>query len=510
MINDDLSKNWGKFIAFNSKLDASDNPLEIEDKIRIPLTSIEIHPYLLYHLFEEIYPKFFNDQLNVLDLIVSDFDIDNIVLGAYLYQMDKPGIYKQIKEIKKNDLKLKFNDLNNKDLLLNQIQASISNNYHITITNFRIIKKRGLDLINRHMENLNKLSFSGFLESILNLIQTLITNDLIIFYPQPPILNFLHESLSMLKNVKLSQIIRYIFELFPPFNFSIILKSRISPILIDFSQNSQKSKSNDINPSIKWIKISKNEEIDLDKKRIELNRTFVIILHLDILINYFLDLFESSMPILQDKVKFLLQKFLFGIRYYQIYWNISPKPLIYNIFIRYLLRIVGFDLNLIKLSHWAIPEFLFSTFNSMAGLQGKLLFVFTDQDKRQFQQNKFLLVNFENGTFKTIEKVALEKELLLDNDTSSEDLRIKASEIYGAISLVIKVDKKLIQFILDGYIVNIFKLNLLKLFKFVRLLKNPNYFEISPPVPIYTLIKTKGIYTVIKNVLSILIDKHNF
>jgi hypothetical protein len=509
VINKDLSKNWQKFLSFNSKVDILDNPIDTKDKIRIPLTSIETNTYLLYYLFEEIYPKFINDQLNVIDIIISDYEIDNIVLEAFFYQMNKPGVHDNVKELNKNELKIKFKDLNNKELLLHQIQSSLSKNHDIRITHFRIIKKRGLDLINRHVEGLSKLSFLSVIESFLDLLQTLINKDLIIFYPQPPILNFLKETFQIIKKLKLSKLYNYIIELFPPVDFSIILKSKVSPILIDISNSTQNNKSNDINLSIDWIRIPENEPLDLDKTRVDLNRKYIISLQLELLLNYFIEIIESSFPISQEKVKLLLQKFLFGVRSYQNYWNITPKPLIYNTFIRYLLRIFGFDLNLMKLSHWAIPNLFFSIFNSYGGMQGNILLVLTDLENKQYPRDKLLMVRIENGTLINIEKAELEEELLKSNNYF-EELRMNVSKKYGVISIIIKVDKKLIRFLLEDLIVNFYQLNIFKILKLVRLLKNPNYFEISPPIPFYTLITTKNSFTLLKNILSISIDKHNF
>ncbi len=509
MINKDLSKNWQKFLDFSSKVDILDNPLEVEDKIKIPLTLFETNAYLLYYLFEEIYPKFINDQLNVIDIIISDYELENIVLGAFIYQMNKPGIHENIKALKKDELKLKFKDLNNNELILNQIQNSVFKNHGIKITNFRIIKKRGLDLINRHMENLDKLTLLDVIESFLDLIQILVKKDLLFFYPNPPIINFLKQAFNILKNLNLSKIVRYLIEVLPLSDLGIILNTNVSPILFNMNKNSQNTKHDNPNLSVNWIKIHESEDLDLDEIRADLKLKYIINLQLDILLAFLMDIIESSFPISQEKVKLISQKFLFGVRSYQNYWNISPKPLIYNRFIRFILRIVGFDLNLQKLSHWAIPEFFFSIFNSYGGMQGNILLLLTDRENKTSPRYNLLVVQMENGFVNNIE-IPQSVELNLKIDNSFEELRVNASKEYGTISLIIKIDKQLIQFLLESLIVNFYKLNIFKLLKMVKLLKNPIYFEIYPMIPFYRLIKRKKSYDLLKNLLSISIDKHEF
>lgn len=510
MINKDLAKNWEAIVNFNSKIEITDNPIELTDKVKIPLTPIEINAYLLYYLFQELYPKFVNDQLNVIDFIISDYEIDNIVLGAYLYNMNKPGIHENIKEIDVKDFKLKFKDLDNHERLLSNIQSLILKKYGVKITNFRILRKRGLDLINRYMENKDKSSFSTLVGSLLDLTQTLIENNLIIFYPKPPIINFLKEFYLILNNLKLSQVYQYLIGLIPNEDLGLVLKTKVNPIALNWKPTSQKSKSGVNDLSISWIKIREKERFDLEKFRLELNCQQIVSIDLLILINYFIEIVESSFPISQEKLKLLLQKFLFGLRSYQTHWDISPLPLFSNFLVRYLLKIFGIDFNLNKLSHWAIPEFIFSIINPYGGMVGKILLLLSDRDSKFQNKTPFILLNFENGAITSIEQIELSESDLELGISNLTQLRINASKKFGFVSLIIKIDKNVLQYIIEVYLMKIYKFNIFKLVKLVKLLKNPLYFEINPPIPIYSLIRSRGIYKIIKKLLSILIDKHNF
>ncbi|MFW9952199.1 MAG: hypothetical protein ACFFKA_18925 [Candidatus Thorarchaeota archaeon] len=510
MINNNLAKNWEKIIKFNSKIEMVDNPMSFTDKVQIPLTSIEISAYLLYYIFQEFYPKLLNDQLNVIDVIISDYEIDNIVLKAFVYQMNKPGIHQNVKEIDKNDITLKFKDLNDCELIFSQLQSSLKKKLGLKISNFRMIKKRGLDLINRHMENINKYSFSELIESILDLIQTLIKKDLIILYPQPPIINFLKECFLAINNLKLSKIFHYIERLLDYEDVSIILKSKIFPILITWKRNPQLNKPNDKILSIDWIKIPDNSRVDLEKVRLELKHKYTLSLDLIVVIDYFVEVIETKIPISQEKLTILFQKLLFGIRSYQTFWNVSPKPLFTHFLLRFLLRIIGIDLNINKLSHWVIPEFLLSLLNPYSGMQGKVLLILTDQDSRLKENRLFILLNFENGAIIKVEEIELgiySSEAFVKNLT---ELKLQVSKTLGFLSLIIKIDKNLLQFIMEGFISNIHRISIFKILNLIRLLKNPNYFEINPPIPLYTFIRSKSIYTIVKTIFSISTDKHNF
>ncbi|GAH10959.1 unnamed protein product, partial [marine sediment metagenome] len=79
MFNEDLEKNRLKILNFNSKVSIVENPEKLDEKVRIPLTPIQIDAFLLYNLYTVLYPRFISEQQNNLDIVVSDFDIDNIV-----------------------------------------------------------------------------------------------------------------------------------------------------------------------------------------------------------------------------------------------------------------------------------------------------------------------------------------------------------------------------------------------------------------------------------------------
>ncbi|MFW9876512.1 MAG: hypothetical protein ACFFG0_25745, partial [Candidatus Thorarchaeota archaeon] len=94
MINKKFQENWLKILKYNSNVELGDTFKLVDEKIRIPLTPIQVNPYLLYYLFELLYPKFINSQQNTLDIIISD-DGRNII-KSYLYRTKKAGIHESL------------------------------------------------------------------------------------------------------------------------------------------------------------------------------------------------------------------------------------------------------------------------------------------------------------------------------------------------------------------------------------------------------------------------------
>jgi len=155
MFNDDLWKNWLDILKFNSKVSIVENPRILDEKVRIPLTPIQIDAFLLYNLFAILYPQFINEQHNIVDIIVSDFDIDNIVFGVYLYKTNKPGVHETVERLPNDLVGIKQGNLEDINDIFNKFQSSILKNHGVKVNSIRIIKKRGLDLINSHYEKFN-------------------------------------------------------------------------------------------------------------------------------------------------------------------------------------------------------------------------------------------------------------------------------------------------------------------------------------------------------------------
>jgi hypothetical protein len=217
-----------------------------------------------------------------------------------------------------------------------------------------------------------------------------------------------------------------------------------------------------------------------------------------------------EVPPNKEKVKLIFQKLLYGIRSYDLYWNMVPKPIISNTLVRYLIRLFGINLNLKKLSHWAIPDFIFGLIDTHIGLNANILIILTEQRNKTPNSNNLMLVRIENGAISKLEYIKDKNFLSKVDQKSLESIRLSVSEKYGFITTVFKVDKFLIKAVLSAFLINFHKTSLFSILKVVKLLKNPKYFQVYPEIPPYTLIKNRRSFSLLKDVLSIVIDKHEF
>jgi hypothetical protein len=217
-----------------------------------------------------------------------------------------------------------------------------------------------------------------------------------------------------------------------------------------------------------------------------------------------------EVPPSKEKVKLIFQKLLYGIRSYDLYWNMVPKPIISNILVRFLIRLFGINLNLKKLSHWAIPDFIFGLVDTYIGLNANILLILTEQGNKTPNSNNLMLVKIENGSINKLEYINDKSFLSKVDQESLESIRLSVSEKFGFITTVFKVDKFLISTILSIFLINFHKTSLFSILKVVKLLKKPQYFQVYPEIPPYTLLKNRRSFFLLKDVLSIVIDKHEF
>jgi len=516
MINRNFKENWLKILKFNSKVNIIEDPKELKETVRIPLTPNEINPLLLYRLFELLYPKFINDQQNILDIVISDFELDNIVFGLYLYETTKPGIHERIKGLPKDSIEIKQDDLRNLDALFNRIQSVIQKDHGIKISSIRLLKKRTIDLINSHCERLTKSTYYEFIQSLLDIIQILLEQELIFVYPEPNILRFLKSSVALLEGIKFSKVFEFIESLIPSFNALFVINFNNLPIMLKIKKKNTKSLHSEVELNLNLLE---SEKYDFNEQNLlpnlkDLQADFktdnVLSIDQSSLLIFLSELFEMEVPPSKEKVKLIFQKLLYGIRSYDLYWNMVPKPKISNTLVRFLIRLFGINLNLKKLSHWAIPDFIFGLIDTYIGLNANILIILTEQSNETPNSNNLMLVRIENGAINKLEYIN-DKNFLSNVDQESlESIRLSVSEKFGFITTIFKVDKFLIQAVLSAFLINFHKTSLFSILKVVKLLKHTNYFQVYPEIPPYTLIKNRRSFSLLKDVLSIAIDKHEF
>lgn len=513
MFDNNFKSNWKKILNYNSKINLVESPEEIREQVRIPLTPIHIEGYLLYYLFELLYPKFVNDQQNILDIILSDYDIENKVLGIYLYKTKKAGIHESIEELPKDLVIIKEKDITDMNQLFNMVQSHIIDKKNVKISSIRIFTRRGIDLINTYCDNLEKYSIYEFLHRFLDLIQKLINKNLIYLLPEPNIYKFLKDFFKVLNNLQLSKLFRIIESFISNFATVLVFYSRKLNIITEINKRDSKLNESDISINLRTTKdldlevkqyLSNNSLLLIQKK---LNSESVVSLNQDHLISFFLDLFDLEIPIKKENFKLILQKFIYGIRSFEIHWNLVPRPRIYNTLIRFLVRLLGININFKKLSHWTIPDMFFSLIDTYFGLNSNILLIIVNKN-RIFTKSSLLL---------EIENSSLKKIILIDNSEiikkkidSLDSIRNSFLEKFGTNPIIVRVDKNLIQMIISVLIFKFYKIKPLSFLKVLKMIKKEEYFQIHPRLPPYQLIRKMGAISLLKLCLSMIIDKHEF
>jgi len=215
----------------------------------------------------------------------------------------------------------------------------------------------------------------------------------------------------------------------------------------------------------------------------------------EFILEFLSELFENEIPFNKEILRLFFQKFLYGIRRYDLLWRMYPKPKTFSPLIRFLIRLLGIDLNLQKLSHWAIPDYIFGLFDTFVGLNAKILFILTSNKKISdinTQTPITILLEIENGTLTKVKNITAEG-LISGNDQESLDaLRFAYSERYGFITNIVILNKNLIQTILNTFIFKFHKISLFSILKIIKMLKKPQIFQIYPEIPPYSLLKSRN------------------
>ncbi|GAG85636.1 unnamed protein product, partial [marine sediment metagenome] len=172
------------------------------------------------------------------------------------------------------------------------------------------------------------------------------------------------------------------------------------------------------------------------------------------------------------------------------------------------------NVNLKKLSYWAIPELICNIHNSLWGLSNKIIIIFTNlesSNKGKSNEQVFLkdsisnayLIEIFNGKLKKISLLD-KSDIISDNQLNSlSNIRNILSSKFGYISSVISIDKSLIKSIIQNFLLNLNRFNPFAKLITIRKFQNQNYFNIYPKNTLVQKLK-------IRNLLPILIDKYEF
>ena len=463
--------------------------------------------FLLHELTLRFYPLFINTQINEIDIVISDYDIDNIVLEIYLHESKIAGIFENTKKLPVETLKFNQNDLNDMGALYSKIESIVLDKFKIKITSVRIYKKRVIDLINTHCSNLETYDFLQAFLSLIEISQKCMDDKLLLIYPEPKLFQFMNGFFDIF-DINLSKLIDKMTGLIKELDLNIIFDDED----LSFISHIYKKENGAIDVELLQFKENITYQ-NIDKVYEELRTKNLYYLNLSHLTQFFLDLIEHEIPLTKEEFKLLIQKLLYGIRSIQKEWDIVPKPKFYYTIIRWILRLMGFNLNLRKLSHWNIPEFFINLLISRVGLNSSLILILTNsQQSEKFHESIKYIVKLEinNGEINHISPINKEK-IITESLEDLKDLRLSLIKNTGEYTdLIVKIDQFLVQEIINKCMIKFHKLSLLSLYKILRKFKKSAYFDVFPEFPEYLLLKKKRFTSFLKICLAVLIDRHEF
>lgn len=523
MINDYFQKNWSKILDFNLGIQDEEEDLKkLTVNVRIPTTPIEIDASLLYKLFTNIYPELVNDKENVIDIVISNDE--KTIKAIYLHITRFNGNHLQVIDINKKIYAFQTKDLDDIEDMFEKIQIILREKERINVSGMRIFKENAVNLLRDLTSNLENNDLITNLNNIFSTYYDIIFNDLFFIFPEPPLVIFLKKIVKFTSFVESNNIINKINGLMSSFNISATFgnKSLLFSILIKKENMFNADKDEWL--SELSIKIINNEEPDYNfdnfnpksflnqfKKKYKTGHSYFF--YFDKTLNLFSDVIESDFPFEQERESLLLQKLLLIYKNYDIDWFSYPSPISYNFFVKFFSRIIGFNINLRKLSYWAIPELIANVSSSLMGLKNRLVVIVTDvkssqrenesiQDLLNASYSSGYLIETLNGKLSSAQKLD-KSDVLLDGINTLGDVRNRLSSKYGFIAYVIKIDKMLIGAVINNFILNLTRFNpFAKLFT-LRKLRNKRYLNYYPKLSIYQKVK-------LRKTLPLLIDKHEF
>ncbi len=514
MINEKFLNNWLKILNYNNKINESSEIDEITEKITIPFTPIDVNALLIYNFLKYLYPEIINDQQNVLDIIITN-DKEKI-LDTILYETKEPGVPISYEKLNTNIIKSrKFSTENLEESFFN-IQKRVLKKKELRISHIRIFKEEFIEILNKYLTKLDDLSFHEFFISLLEIIEKSIREKLLFISPKPNLLSFLEDFLQFFNHFHLTTIFELLFRNISKGNCVVIFYSRVFSFIVKLNMKSTKKVKNCIkifNPrdlEIEFDKLEKHEILKKVNMKFKNNPTYLI--EQGQILRILNELFEFEFPIQKEKLNLFLQKLLFQFRSFQSNWYRYPPPKTYRAFYRFFIRLFGFNYNLKKISHWAIPELLYKS-DLIFGMNSKIVLILSNlnpEKEPKKNNNVVILLKTENNAITNIYYPSVNNLEEKNTKISIKTIRNELSTEYGYINIVIKIDKFLIDLIMQNFILKFTKFQIFSKLKTIRAIKDEKYLSMYPEIPIYKFIKKSNSLRIFKTILPILIDKHEF
>ncbi|MHA1687856.1 MAG: hypothetical protein ACTSUN_00715 [Promethearchaeota archaeon] len=517
---------WKKILEFNNQLQFLKKPETSEEILKIPLTPFKMNGFLFHSLVKSLYPRFITDKKDILDVIISKEPSE--ISALYFYRTSEPGIQTSLEKIDVSLKNLSLEKIESLKTLARRLHEFLLNEKGINVGSIKIIREEIIHEINEYNERLENVSFEDFIILFLDLLEKVIKKELIYFYPLPNFYSFLKDLLYFINPFKLSAIYKFLVEFLPEMNNLTIFQDTQLKLPILLKNKKKLTRFNQyqlevLNPNVLTLKEDNFE----DKKLLmEISRQFnvknIYYFPLSHFYSILSNLVEMQIPFEKEQIKLILQKLFFGIRKLNEYWYFYPLPKASWNLTRFLIRIFfTLNINFKKLSYWAIPTLIFEFILPILDLSSTHLLILTQREKfsRIKPKNNDLLKKTFKTAFLIESKNKKLKKIhpLSQNDLFSQDhlndiktIFMRFSRDRVPLSSIIVLDYSFMNSFINSYVRFFYHFNLYSKLKIIRMLKKKYNFDMYPKSPLYSLILRKNSFSLLKIMMRICVDKHEF
>ncbi|MHA1729717.1 MAG: hypothetical protein ACTSWY_13450 [Promethearchaeota archaeon] len=460
MILNMFKNTWKKILEFNNNYDRNRESYSIEqikslDNIELFFSTLKINPYIL-NRFISIFSFIINgDNANLVN-IIHDPD-DRKILSFTLIKSDEDGNYLEFIDKSPSGLELEYEQLSDMEILFDTIKSQVLKDQYVDIGIIKLINHNFLDSIKKLVDIDYIEENMDYFEIIINLFSLLfqgIKHNYIAVFPEPPLITFIKGVIRIFPKIgNLKDLIRY---LLPNENISLTFHGLdwYTSIIINSTKKNAKDTENqknpfnlEVRPAYEFGSVDITDLYAWNKLLNKIQRKYSMdfgtkvnyIVDLKWLADFLFDIFESGIPLDEKRFKYIIQKFLFGVKNIENIWDVSPKPLIFNETIRYILRIFGLHINPRKLSYWALPDLLFLALKKIFGIKYKiLLLVGSEKAENSLNSEETQIKEPKQNNFEIKSELIDSKGILIsvENSKLTEIHDIGKEEINGILEIV--------------------------------------------------------------------------
>lgn len=566
---------YDQIIRFNQDYNDGPESFKIEkikglNPVKVPFFPIEINPYLYNRLMATCIRIVNGPNGNSTEIVV-DHEKQQIA-EIILIKADEAGNYVKYEDIT-SMVGIKYTEIKNVDALFDKVKSYLLDKEYIDIGTIKIIDSTIIDAYAELMHSRsNKIDYEQKITQGINFFLDILKTGRLIVFPKIRIYEFFKETLSAYPDFQ--EIINgsnKIRNVVPRGKISLTVhgKDWYLTLILNVSDDGNINISTrpafevgriDQESAYKWInlikKIGKKCE---DEEGVEASYLLDIYWLIDVLDS----VLNSEIPFSDERLQFLSQKLLYGVRSVERIWGVYPKPFIYNEIVRLVLRWFGYHINPRKISYWSLPAILSFLANKMFGDRSRIIILTSsmDQETGKMQENarkqyiesllgkasgilldktsesleRLIHINqaeiqeyLENAQIST-EIIKKEKDILYpglkDKKMKDDDffelefkaylyeLRKKFQKKYGFIDCIFYLNQNYVHEIIRVNGVETMSWNPLKYAEIIKLVKkikdSPDSFCIYPDIPFYQYFKQKG-FGLTKELVPNLFDFREF